>query len=154
MAKRIDWQAKNRALRALALMSEEDLSLREASRRAHVGHDTVERVGKQTGALFKSAGRWEVEPTRAATVRRGVLGPSGRWQGVRVMLGEDADTLRDYARAVRSMDPERIKAFEGVEVVDSQGKTHRLLTDLPTLRRLARAGELDDIPDWVFGQTP
>ena len=152
MPRRFDWRAKNRALRALALMSEEDLSLREASRRAHVGHHTVERIGKQTGALFKSGGHWEVEPTRASTVRRGVLKPSG-WQSIRVMLGADADTLRDYAAAVRSRDIVRIKAFEGVEVVDAQGRTHRLFTDERALRNLDRAGEIEP-PSWAFGETP
>lgn len=152
MPKRLNWRAKNRALRALALMQEEDISLREASRRVKVGHDTVERVGKQTGALFKSAGRWEVEPTRASTVRRGVLKPSG-WQGIRVMLGEDADVLRDYAAAIRSRDPKRIAAFEGIEVVDAQGRTHVLLTDVRIIQRLDRAGEAEP-PDWAFGETP
>src|SRR5690242_17622642 len=104
--------ARARALDALGAMAKHKLSLTQAARKFKTDPATIKRVGRTAGALRKVQGRWAVRPTAKATIRRSILTPDG-WRTIRVWGFEDADLLRDYARAVRSREWAKIRTFKG-----------------------------------------
>ncbi len=152
MAKHLSSKARARALDALGAMAKHDLSLTTASEQFKVAPRTVKRVGRGSRAIRKEGGRWTARATTKATIQRGVLTPDG-WRRVRTWGFKDADLLREYAQAVRARDRTAIAKFRGKTITDARGRKHTLTTDLETLRRLDRAGELQP-PPWAFGKTP
>lgn len=137
-----------RSLEALDYVRD-GLPLADATRRAHT---TPATALKYVGRALRKAptGEWRARASDRLPRIMKALAPEGE---VRVLVTDSrkASVLSRYGHAVKKWretgDRRGIDRFRGQTVMTVDGRRVPLVTDEPTLRQLADAGELADVDD-------
>lgn len=136
-------EARLRAFEALSRMRTQNLSLTQAARYAHTTSATVrQHVGS---ALRQTrSGRYAPTPSDRLTRSLRFLTPNGITE-IRVRGSRAASRVGSYMNAVeqylKTGSTDELNRFRG-ETIRAGKATHFFLTDQPTLKRLAHAGEV------------
>jgi hypothetical protein len=134
----------DRVISVIAKMRTDKVSLAQASRDVGIGPRTVKRWG--SAALRKGpSGRYVAKTSDTLLRLMIILTPEGPRE-IAVRSSKQATLLAEYWNAlhrfVETGDAVPLKTFQGKHIKDANGVDIPLLTDLPTLNRLASAGVL------------
>lgn len=139
------FRARRRALRALDLMRDQDISLTEAVRRANTSRRTMLKYAGR-GLEKNESGEWDAKPWDR-NVRLMELPQPGGTEVVPIQDSRTASKVGRYQTAVkkfaRTGDDSALEDFENV-TFQVNGEMLGFLTDRETLRRHALAGELSN----------
>ncbi len=139
--RRSSGRSLTRAIAALYLMRK-GKSLTVAARRTHTSPRTVKKYASK--ALERIEGRYVADPSdRLRRVMR-VLTPQGLVAATIHRSGTASKLARYWAavdRYLKTGDSRRLARFRD-KSFRAQGTTHRFITDLPLLERLAAVGEV------------
>jgi hypothetical protein len=136
-------EARERALATLASMRRENLSLTAAADSVGIDPRTVLRY---VGSALRQGPDGEYRATPQDSIPRTLhfITPAGTVP-ITVADSRTASRIAEHMNAVRSFthrgDSSVLEAFRG-ESFQAEGTIHEFVTDLPTLSRLADAGEL------------
>jgi len=143
----------DRVVGVISKLRSQDTSLRQASREIGVSPRTVLRYG---GSALRKGPSGRYQAKKRDRLLRMLMVPSA--EGPReIAMGDSrqASTLGEYWNAVHRYlatgDSSGVKKFEGVHVIDAEGKQIPLLTDLRKLDRLGSAGVLSF--ESLYGRT-
>jgi hypothetical protein len=152
MARRVNPQARSRALDVLGVMRRHHLPLTDdLARQFHTTRRTVFKYVR--GGLRREGSKWVARGTDQILRRTAIIDPERGVVKIEVRGLQRARTVAAYRKAVldfrRTGDARVLAPFRRKAIVDSQGRRHEFVTNPQVLRRLNRAGVLQiDEPDW------